>query len=270
MMPQARPDGRQTTRSRWLTPFAVAFALGLFGIRYIRFPLAMLARAVDAVSVPRWLSGFLRWPYIGLYAALYPIDLIYTRLWIYLALTALGLAVVFAALLFGRPSRLGRVALLISLLAIAGVPFVYRYRPVVRVDPARVDMKVPTQPGPIAGVVKAAQSAAEIRRCSYTLLGWGDNDALYGEEVCDSQHRLWAYYPMSSESLETVASVPDELFRREVTRDDLRAAGVTSTIPQDDLRIAVRVPALVSNEGWWFAFVARHLYGPEDVVVVVR
>jgi hypothetical protein len=51
--------------------------------------------------------------------------------------------------------------------------------------------------GPYARVVKATQVGVELRRCDYTLLGWDDQDTLYGEELCGERHRYSIYNPVS-------------------------------------------------------------------------
>lgn len=136
---------------------------------------------------------------------------------------------------------------------------------------ARANVHVPTQPGPYTGVVKSTQAGVELRPCDYILYGWDEHDTLYGEEICDERRRYWIYDPLSKTRLATVTTPPPDLFRQEVEREQLRALGVGSRVPTDEaLRIVVREPGLASRQGEWTAFVARHIYGPEDVVVVAR
>jgi hypothetical protein len=193
----------------------------------------------------------------------------FTSLPVYLGLSLVGIVFGGAALVLARPRRSGRMALLLAQASILALPLVYTYRPAVTVDPTRTRAHVPTQPGPYAQVVKATQVGVELRRCDYTLLGWDGRDVLYGEEICGTRHRYWEYWPMSPTRLRTVDTVPPDLFRQRVDREQLRALGVGSGIPQDEaLRIVVGEPGLASRQGEWTAFVARHVYGPEDVVVL--
>jgi hypothetical protein len=54
-----------------------------------------------------------------------------------------------------------------------------------------------------------------------------------------------------------------------VNREQLRTLGVGSRVLHDEaLCLVVREPGLTSRQSEWTAFVARHIYGPEDVVVV--
>jgi hypothetical protein len=172
-------------------------------------------------------------------------------------------------LALARPAKRERVLVLLGLGAVLAMPLVYTYEPAVvaHLDGGRVT--VPTQSGPIAGVVKATQAGDEVRRCDYNLLGWGEQDELYGEESCGTQHRFWVYRPTSDRGLQTVSNVPTNLATEEVSREQLTALGVRSTVPHDErLRIVVREPGLRAREDGRVAFVARHVYGPEDVVVI--
>lgn len=259
-------------RRRWLLPAALVFIVLVFGSHYARLPIGGVYRALWTLSTPRWLRGLFEAPLRGFYIGLWWFDLLFfSRVASYLALSAAGLGLAVAALIWSRPGKLGSGLLVVSLVAILALPAIYRYEPAVTVDPTMARVRVPTQPGPIRGVVKTMQAGMEIRRCDYRLLGWSEQDALYGEETCGERRRTWVVWPMSDARLETVEAVPDDLLREEVSRDALRAAGVRSTIPQDEpLRLAVREPGLASPTGWWVAFIARHTYGPEDVVVLMR
>ena len=82
-----------------------------------------------------------------------------------------------------RPAGVGRIALWLCVLAVVALPAAYWYEPAVTVAPGQVAVRIPTRPGLFGGAVKAVQSGAEVRRCEYTLLGWSEQDALYGKEI---------------------------------------------------------------------------------------
>jgi hypothetical protein len=190
---------------------------------------------------------------------------------VYLGLSFVGIVLGAAALVLARPRRSGRLALLLAQASILALPLVHTYHPAVTVNASQVSVHLPTQPGPYARVVKATQASVELRRCAYKLLGWDERDALYGEEICGTRHRYWEYAPNSDTCLRTVAAVPSDLFRQEVNRQVLSTLGVRSRLPSpydERLHIVVPEPGLTSGQGMWIAFVARHVYGPEDVVVV--
>jgi hypothetical protein len=236
---------------RWFVGLSAAFIWLFFGSRYLHFLLYLLHQ------VAPWLEPLLT----RVYMALYPLDWLFTYLGVYVGLSVLGVMLVGIAMAWGRPGWLGRIALLGGLLAIVALPAVYRYRPVVSVEAGYV-MRVPTEPGVLAGVVKATQAGAEVRRCEYELLGWSQSEgALYGVEVCGDRRLNWVYWPMSDHYERAVSTVPEDLVREEA----VELVGVDSAYPLDGV---VRGPVLRSPEGWWNAFVARHIYGPEDVIVV--
>ncbi|MBN1246351.1 MAG: hypothetical protein JXC32_01775 [Anaerolineae bacterium] len=258
-------------RHNWLVPATLVFVGVIFGSHYARFPLALAWKALEAVPLVPWLERAMARSLTATYFGLYPLYLLFTSLPVYLALSALGLGLAIAALILVRPTPVGRIALWLCMLAVVGLPAARWYRPAVTVAGNQVVARVPTQPGLVGGVVKAVQSGTEVRRCDYTLLGWSEQDALYGKETCGTRERLWVYWPMSDRRLQTVDAVPAGLLQQEVSRQQLRDLGVASTVPLDDaLRIVVREPGLASREGWWIAFVARHTYGPEDVVVLMQ
>lgn len=258
-------------RHTWLVPAALIFVVVIFGSHYALFPRALAWRALKASPLVPWLDRAMERSLTATYFGLYPLYLLLTSLPVYLVASAVGLGLAVAALILVRPARIGQIALWLSILAVVGIPAARWYQPAVTVAGNQVVARVPTQPGLIRGVVKAVQSGTEVRRCEYELLGWSEQDALYGEEVCGDRRRLWVYWPMSDRRLQTVETVPDDLTGEPVTREQLVEAGVTARMPGDpELRIVVREPGLASREGWWVAFVARHLYGPEDVVVLMQ
>ena len=146
---------------RWFVWLSAAFIWLFFGSRYLRFLLYLVHQAVPS------LEPILTWGSM----VLYPLDWLFTYLGIYTGFSVFGLLLGMTAMVWGRPGRQGRIMLVGGLLAILAMPAVYRYRPAVNVEPGFV-MRVPTEPGAIAGVVKSTQTGAEVRRCEYTLLGW--------------------------------------------------------------------------------------------------
>lgn len=253
MSQQAESMGSSGNRRRWLVGLSVAFVWVFFGSRYLYFPLYLVHQAAPG-SEP-----LLRW----LYMVLYLLDWPFTYLGVYVGLSVLGLALAVAALVWGRPGWPGRIALAVGLLGIIALPAVFRYEPAVDVDPGYV-MRVPTEPGLLAGVVKATQTGAEVRRCEYELLGWsGSEGALYGEEVCGGRTVSWAYWPASDDYVREVPTIPEDLVGEQVTE----LPGVHSVLAGAESLVVLQ-PVLRSPDGERHAFVARHIYGPEDVVVV--
>lgn len=245
-------------RRQWLPILALVFSWIVFGSRYLYF---LLDNNLDLVALAMT-------PFLGpIYIILYFPDLLFTRLEVYLILNVLGLGLTLVALIRGCPGRVVRVLLFLGLLAILVLPVLYHYEPAVWTD-SDYAVRVPTQPGLLTGVVKTAQVGAEVRTCKYNLLGWSvSQGALYGEEICGQRTRIWVYWPLSDKRIHTVQSVPDDVSREQVSRSNLE--GVHSILPLDESLIStVCEPVLISPEGWWYAFIARHVYGPEDVIIV--
>ena len=92
------------------------------------------------------------------------------------SVVVIGLIV--AALRWGQPGRITRVLLILTLLAILGFPWFFRYEPAVSAAPGYV-LRWPTQPGLLEGVAKRARITTEQRPCTYTLLGWSADASLY-------------------------------------------------------------------------------------------
>jgi hypothetical protein len=234
---------------------AIAFTWLFFVLRYLPILLSgLFYRSVPGLS--RWLDAA--------YFVIFPLDLLFTRLVLYLALSVLGLAMAVAALVWGAPRRMGKIALLVGIVAIVAMPLAYRYQPAVWAEEGYV-IRIPTQPGPLAGVVKAVRVGVEVRYCEHDLLGWHPAEgALYADEVCQGNWRIWVYRPGTDE-LMAVTAAPGNL----VVETFSNLEGLHSVIPFDgSLEIVLREPVLVSPDGYWRAFVARHVYGPEDIIVV--
>lgn len=250
-MTSARTTGSVRNDRGWFVWLSAAFIWLFFGSRYLHLLLYAVYQAVPQLE-PLLTRVFM---------ILYPLDWLFTYLGIYTGLSVLGLVLVLIGMTWGRPGWMGRIALVGGLLAILALPAAYEYTPAVSVEPGYV-MRVPTDPGALAGVVKATQTGAEVRRCEYELLGWSRSEgALYGKEVCGERRLNWVYWPMSDHYERAVSTVPEDLVRQ----DAVELVGVHSVYTLD---LVVREPVLTSPDGWWYAFIARHIYGPEDVVVV--
>ncbi len=198
--------------------------------------------------------------------------LAFSRIEIYLFVSLLGIAAVLGAWMWARPSRMMRGLLLLSLLAILAFPWLYRYQPALVAAPGYA-MRLPTQPGWLEGVVKWNQVAAETRPCTYALLGWSQEAVLYYQADCKGTPlQVWAIAPDREASARPFGSAPLQLVaeRAPVTITDwVRAGGVWPPNEEPNARrVNLREGSLVSPDGRWVALIARHVYGPEDVVLV--
>jgi hypothetical protein len=137
-------------------------------------------------------------------------------------------------------------------------------------------MRWPTRPDPLDSVAKRARVLLEIRNCEYAVVGWNEEGVLFYEEACqDAPARTWAFDPAGGRQPRLVESLPGELWRETLTRSailDLVRSPVVHPADAEPMvrRLEVRQDGVASPDGQWVAFVVRHIYGPEDVIVVAR
>lgn len=241
---------------RWL--LAVTLVLGglLFVGQYLALAMLHGLRLVGSPTMPIATLDF---------AYLYPLGLLFSNPFLFWVSSVLVLGLAVLAWTWGRPNRAARVALLLVMLAVVTTPLVRHYRPAVQAQPG-VTMRVLTLPTFWESPSKGFGVGAEVARCAYALRGWDGDGNLYYTETCGQRVYEWQYSPASDTRTRLTSSLPDDLHRQIVNRP---LDHVTASIPGDpQLRVSVREPVLRSPDGAWDAFVAKHVYGPEDVVVV--
>lgn len=172
--------------------------------------------------------------------------------------------------IFGVAAILGSCALACALFVV----FLAHYQPAVVAAPG-YDMHWPTRPaGAWAAITKSYQSFVETRTCEYTVLGWSVESTLYYQETCeDGDPQTWSYAPGSENEPRAVEASPPDLFQQAVPRrailDWVRVPQVRPADAEPSVRrLGVRVDGLASPDGRRVAVVVRHLYGPEDVLVL--
>lgn len=153
---------------------------------------------------------------------------------------------------------------------------VFRYQPAVVAAPG-YDMDWPTRPGLAGSLVKSYQRFFEIRPCVYELLGWSTGGKLYYREACRAPDfqvsQVWAYDPDRRSRPRPAAGPLPSLNQATVPRQSLlewvRSPQVWPADAEPSVRrLEVRADGLASPDGRWVAAVVRHIYGPEDVIVV--
>jgi hypothetical protein len=247
----------------WLITPALVIGGVVFAPTYILMAIHPLLPTSFRV-VPNW--------YQSIWLSQYLRALLFSNLVVYLSISLLGIGAAIAASIWARAHWSVRGLLILTLLAIVAFPWVFRYQPALVAAPGYA-MRVPTQPGWLDGVVKSNQSAAEIRPCTYTLLGWSADAMLFYQAQCSSAPtQTWAIAPDREANARLVASAPADLFAERASTSVLgwvRAASVSPVSEEPNARQAfLREGSLVSPNGDWVALIARHLYGPEDVVLV--
>jgi hypothetical protein len=150
---------------------------------------------------------------------------------------------------------------------------IVRYRPAVIAAPG-YEMHWPTRPSPAASVVKSYQRFLELRTCDYMLLGWSAENTLFYQEACrDSKRQVWAYDLEKRDRPHRVETVPLGLAQETVPCSSIlawvRSPGVRPAGAEPMVRsLEVRADGLASPDGRWAAVVVRHVYGPEDIIVL--
>jgi len=204
----------------------------------------------------------------------------------YLAITLAALLPALAALVGliarerGQVWRRGRFYLLtLFLAAILAFPLLMRYQPPVKAAPG-VEMRVVEQPGLLDGAVKSCKAGAEVPGCQYEPLGWADAKTLVYRKWCDGHYAGTTWQPGSPGEpllydLDTgqvgVSLLDSAPFRETCTHSAcvLPALAKRKSFEQGYYP-GKYGDALVSPDGRWVAFTARHIYGPEDLLVVSK
>jgi hypothetical protein len=199
--------------------------------------------------------------------------ILFSEVWSYVLISVAVGGLVLMALRWGQSGRVTRGVLVLTLLAILVFPWFFRYEPAVAAAPGYT-LRWPTEPTLLAGVAKRAQIVTEQRPCTYALLGWSANASLYYQATCNNGlDQTWAYNPNTSMSTLQVTTAPTDLSIDIRTHTQvLDLVRVTSIYPPEaepsTRSISVRDNGLASPDGRWVALIARHIYGPEDVIVV--
>jgi hypothetical protein len=209
----------------------------------------------------------------ALFLVMVPLNLLYGHLAAYLLVNALVLILLAATLVWGRRAWVIHFLLALMLLAILAFPWLYQYRPAVVAAPGYA-MRWPTQPGRLEGVARQARVLTEARDCEYVLLGWSAQGGLYYTETCrDRNPQVWTYQPDQAASPRPVSVAPADLSQATIPRgailEGVRAPDVRPAHAEPDVRrLKVRQSGLASPDGRWVAVVVRHIYGPEDVILL--
>lgn len=233
-------------------------ALGFGGLLFVgRYLVMALMYVAQRLDLPTAVIAGLDLAY------LYPLGVLFAQPGVYWGFSGLSLLLIAVALIGARPGRTATAALVTVALIVVGSAVFLHYRPAVEARPG-VSMCVPTLPGWWERPAKYFRIGVERRQCSYTIEGWDRSGGLLYVETCGERQSRWRYVPADDTRApaDPVADLATERVNRPTNR-------VTAAIPGDPrLTITVRTPVFRSPDGRWEAFVARHVYGPEDVVVV--
>lgn len=164
-----------------------------------------------------------------------------------------------------------RIVLLAVLLLLAALIFSFlRYQPALRAAPGYTVHHV-TNPGWLNGRFKSIQAITEQVPCTYTLLGWQEDKALYYQSTCASAAQTWRY-TLNTTRAEKITTAPDDLYAVSVPVSTI-ADGLLANVSPPELATVSRQTfiagaPLVSKNGRYTALVSRHVYGPRDVLIL--
>jgi hypothetical protein len=175
--------------------------------------------------------------------------------------------------------RRGRFYVLLAACAsVLAFPLLMRYQPVVKAAPG-VELRLVDEPGLLEGVVKSCQAAAEVRVCQYEPLGWADEQTLVYRQWCGGRYEMGVWHPGAPQPPQAYHLDTDEVSPFDGDLDALThetCAPSVCVLPA----LAKREPfeqgyypgqyedALFSPDGRWVAFTTKHIYGPEDLLVI--
>ncbi len=194
----------------------------------------------------------------------------FRTVWGYVLTTIPGLLAAIAGLIAGRTSALLRVWLLVLVLAIAAFPFVFRYQPALTAAPG-YQMQWVTAPGFPERIVRAAQNILEETPCRYELMGWTADGWLYYRATCAGEERMWRYSPAQPGRPAPVSQLPEEWEATKIPESQVLAmvrADIRPKSAEPTTRPLLMKEIAVFPDGRWIAIVTRHIYGPEDIVVL--
>lgn len=116
---------------------------------------------------------------------------------------------------------------------------------------------------------KNAQRLTEHPGCTYSLLGWDDNNNLYFDSDCDQT--LWLYTPPSARPFAAEIS-PEKL--GSLTPVDNGYGNHYPSLPAgfvaSSLQSFIPYQTAISPDGRWTAVAIKNYYGPRDVIVISR
>jgi hypothetical protein len=208
-----------------------------------------------------------------------------------LAVIVLGMAALVWLMVAERRAALRRGRFWILALALAATiaaPGLLAYQPAVKAAPGWT-LRMVEPPGPLEGFVRTCQAAAEVPgECQYEPLGWADEETLVYRKWCGGHFVVGRENAPS----EWDPGIPGILLAYSVTTGDVAPFEGDPTslhhqtcdpnrCVQPGLALAPGFPPpgyfagyfgdpLLSPDGRRVAFTARHVYGPEDLLVIER
>jgi hypothetical protein len=154
-------------------------------------------------------------------------------------------------------------------LSIVITPFLYRYEPPVTAAPGR-QMMVVTHKEPFDGFIGRVQELIELTPERSKIIGWTVDNILVYQSRSPSQHvHTFVFDPVGNDGPKTMDINGPELASRQIPVF-VRDAFWSKDGKESESAGFVDANGWLSPDGQWAATVARHAFGPEDVIVVRR
>lgn len=183
------------------------------------------------------------------------------------------LAIIFAIRRYPTDRKKRRIEYLLILvvLFLAVALFgILRYQPALIAAPGYSLQNV-TDPGWLNGRIKSVQAGIEQVPCTYTLLGWQGEEHLYYQATCGSSDQMW-HYVVSTERSEKTNMLPDDLYAVSVPVSTIEDGLLANVHPRELATVSrqtfIAGEPLSSPNGRYTALVSRHVYGPQDVLLL--
>jgi hypothetical protein len=262
-----------------------------FVLTAVAIPLAMPFLAFWPLSLLGWLSyrlfpsSFTPWLFFGveMYPFLSTSLLSDATRYVIVSLAALILTLAALTWLAAQERRQvwrrGRFYVLLAAIAsVLAFPLLMRYRPVVKAAPG-VELRLVDEPGLLEGVVKSCQAGAEVRGCQYEPLGWADAQTLVYRIRCGGRYEMGVWHPGAPQPPQAYHLDTDEVSPFDGALDALtRETCATSNCVLPALAERKQFEQgyypgqygtpLISPDDRWVAFTTKHVYGPEDLLVI--
>ena len=174
--------------------------------------------------------------------------------------------------------------LVLGIGCVLGFAWLHQYEPAVRPAP-NAQLQMVQAPDLLTGIVRRNQASAEIPGCAFEVLGWADADSLVYREWCGgfydpSNHYAWKEGAPAAPRAYRVGTKTDLPYAGDLKALSRETCGYASCVrpllDKDYVHTFSRSPryptvpddSVLSPDGKWVTFRAKHVYGPEDLLII--
>ena len=183
----------------------------------------------------------------------------------------LTVIVAFRAYTQKRLTRRKWVAILVVELIVVAALFQFlKYEPGLIAAPGYALHNI-TEPGWLSGPFKTIHTAIEQTPCTYTLLGWQEDETLVYKADCARTSQIWRY-EIAADKSEEISTAPLDLFTNAVPSTSIIEGVLANVYPRELATVSREVfivdDAFPSPNGRFTALISRHIYGPQDILLL--